>query len=110
MGLVVYRSCTWREKREVLETFWRTKSSLSEKINQAALEYGPYATVCILVIAIELVPVIIYAVERSSPWAWLAVPGELLTALSLWRAHDRYRSLRAQFAATPRGENRLLER
>jgi hypothetical protein len=96
MGLSIYRSCSWQEKRQVLDVFWRPKIHASSKINMAALEYGPYAILCILVIALELVPVIVYAVDRGNAWGWLAVIAEALTLLSLWWAYTRNRNIKAE--------------
>jgi len=95
----VYRSCSWREKREVLDAFWRTRDNSSDRINQAALEYGPYAVASLVVIVLELVPVMIYTVERGNAFGWLSVVAELAVLASLWWSVVRWRSLKTRYSA-----------
>ena len=94
----MYRSCSWREKREVLDAFWRNKDQPSDRINQAALEYGPYAVAALVVIVLELVPVMIFTVERGNAFAWLCVAAEAGVLASLWWSVVRWRSLKDQRA------------
>lgn len=103
VGLDVYRSCSWQEKREVLGAFWHTGVHPSERINEAALEYGPYAVLCIVVIVLELVPVILYSIVRGDAWGWLAGLLELGVIASLRWALVRSRTLKSRFAAPRQG-------
>ncbi len=96
--LNVYRSCSWQEKREVLGAFWHTNMHPSERISQAALEYGPYAVLSIAVIAFELAVIIIFTIIRGSAWGWPAGLLEALVVVSLWWAVMRSRTLKSQFA------------
>ncbi|MDH2903555.1 MAG: hypothetical protein PXZ08_06360 [Actinomycetota bacterium] len=84
MGLATYKSCTFNEKRAVLRTFWSCRAHESEKINQAAREYGPYALVLVLVISVELVVIAALLVARANGWAWIATAASVLGLWSLW--------------------------
>lgn len=99
MGLSVYRSCSWKEKREVLGTFWQTEVNPLPRINEAAIEYGPYAVLCIAVIAVEFVPVLVYAIARSDWWGWLVGAAEAFTLLSLRWSIVRNRALKRNVAS-----------
>lgn len=96
----VYRSCSWREKREVLDSFWRTKTHPSNRINEAALEYGPYAAVFIALIVLELVPIIIFTIARANAWGWVAGVVEVGVVASFWWAVVRIRTLKSE-SSTP---------
>ncbi len=100
VGLDVYRSCSWREKREVLDSFWRTKTHPSNRINEAALEYGPYAAVFIALIVLELVPIIIFTIARANAWGWVAGVVEVGVVASFWWAVVRIRTLKSE-SSTP---------
>ena len=67
--LDVYRSCSRSEKREVLEVFWRRDVVASERITDAALQYGPWALLCCVVLAAEPIPVLALSVGRSNALA-----------------------------------------
>lgn len=95
MKLDVYRSCSFREKREVLDAFWRTKGASSPRIEEAARQYGPYAVVSLVVIALELAVVLAVSIDRGLAIAWIAGPLELVTLASTWWAVVRDRALRA---------------
>lgn len=83
MALLTYNSCSSREKRAVLHTFWSGHTSESEKINLAAREYGPYALGLVATITAELAVIAGYLVERSNVWSWAAGGATLLAAWSL---------------------------
>ena len=95
MQLDVYRSCSRQEKREVLNTFWRSSSHESSRINEAALQYGPYAAACLFVIILEVVPLLAVSIRRGYAWSWLAVALEAVTVLSLWWSVVRLRALKS---------------
>ena len=95
MELSVYRSCSFREKREVLDVFWRARPSSSPKITEGAAQYGPVAVVFVLIICAELGLLTGVAVARGSAWAWALLAVTLLTFASLWRAVVRTRDLGA---------------
>ena len=88
MGLATYRSCTFTEKRAVLRTFWSRRVAESDKVNQAANEYGPYAHVMVSVIWAELVLITIVLFSVSSAWAWPALAGSVLAGAGAVRARD----------------------
>jgi Flp pilus assembly protein TadB len=96
--LDVYLSCSFREKREVLDAFWRTKVNPSERINQAAVQYGPWAIICIAIVVLELAVLIALLGAHGSPWVWAAGLVEAAVILSLWWAMVRYRALKGHFA------------
>ena len=91
--LDVYRSCSWAEKRRVLEVFWRSGVVAPERIRRAALEYGPWAVLCCLVLALEPLPVLVLSIGRSSALLWAAVGVEVLMMLSLGWAMARLNAL-----------------
>ena len=95
MKLAVYRSCTREEKREVLDVFWRSSPHPSPKIDEAARQYGPYAILCIVVIALELALVVFVSIHRGYVWGWFAGLLEALSIASLWWSVVRYRVLRS---------------
>ena len=93
--LNVYRSCTWREKRDVLNAFWRINSSPTPRIREAALQYGHYAVIAMAVIILEVALVIAFSVGHRSLFA---VVGAVLEVFMLWWtgwAVLRYRTLKA---------------
>lgn len=98
MKLDVYRSCTRREKMEVLNAFWRTRSEASPRILEAARQYGAWAVICVAAIALELVVVILAGFSHAVVLGWLGLGAELLIVWSLWWSVVRYRRL---LATTP---------
>lgn len=94
--LDVYRSCTRQEKREVLETFWRTGVAPSARIHEAAFQYGPFAVICLFAVALELALVIFVSIQRAVVVGWLAVVFEAIVLVSLWWSVIRWRAIRGQ--------------
>jgi Flp pilus assembly protein TadB len=84
MGLATYNSCSVNEKRAVLRTFWSGRMHASEKINQAAHEYGPYAFWFVSIITFELFVIAALLVLRANGWAWVATAATVLALWSLW--------------------------
>ncbi len=93
MGLATYRSCTFTEKRAVLRTFWTHHAAESDKVTQAAREYGPYAFGMVAVICVELTLIAAALFAIGSAWAWLAVAATVLAGLSTWRARVCQRAM-----------------
>jgi hypothetical protein len=93
MQLTNYRRCSWREKREVLELFWRSTTPSPSPILTAAREYGPYAIVAHLIIVSELVLFIVIGLARHSSLVWFSVTAEALVVAALVRAIQRQRLL-----------------
>jgi hypothetical protein len=89
-----YRSCTWREKRDVLDLFWRTQSNPSELIVKSALEYGYYAIICLEIALAEIAIIAVAAVGHGSTLAWWALVAEALVMFATWWAVVRYRALK----------------
>jgi hypothetical protein len=90
----VYRSCSWREKRDVLNVFWRTNIEATARIVEAALQYGYYAVVCLVVVMLEIAVIFAATIGRYSFVAGLSVAAELFMMWSTWWAIKRYRSLK----------------
>jgi len=95
VNLEVYRSCSWREKREVLNAFWRSGVDAPHKIAQAALEYGRYCVVCMYVVAIELALIAVAGIVRGSYLGWTAVVVEAFVGYWTWWSVVRLRALKA---------------
>lgn len=98
MKLDVYRSCSRQEKREVLEAFWRTKSRPSGRIHEAAYQYGPYAVICLVAVALELLFVILISVSRDAVVGGFASVLELFVLWSIGWAALRYRAIKRELA------------
>ncbi len=98
MRLDVYRSCTWREKRQVLEAFWSSHVESTGRIHEAAAQYGPYAVASLAIVAVELVVVFIAALTRVAVVSWIALAVEVVVIPSLWWAVVRSRSLKQPIA------------
>ncbi len=84
MGLATYKTCSFNEKRMVLRTFWSCRPHESDKINQAAHEYGPYALGLVTVITVELVIIAALLLARANGWTWIATTASVLAFWSLW--------------------------
>lgn len=82
--LATYNSCSFNEKRAVLRAFWSGRSDESEKINQAAREYGPYALALVAIISLELLIIAALLIAWSNGWAWAATASTVLALWSLW--------------------------
>jgi hypothetical protein len=92
--LDVYRSCSRSEKREVLEVFWRRDVAAPERITDAALEYGPWALLCCVVLAAEPIPVLALSIGRADALVWTAVVIEAILLVAVWWAAVRCTALR----------------
>jgi uncharacterized membrane protein YkgB len=92
--LDVYRSCSRQEKGQVLDTFWRRNVDSSERIHRAAVQYGPYAVICLVAVALELGVIISLAMSRASIIGAIAIVLEVVTVASLWWALVRTRAVR----------------
>lgn len=101
MKLDVYRSCSRREKRQVLEAFWHRDAEASSRIHQAAGQYGPYAVISLVAVALELLVVVLVSIDRATAIAALAIFFEVLDLVSLWWALVRLRSFKGDAAAAP---------
>lgn len=100
MKIDVYRSCTWREKRDVLNVFWRTNVDASSRIVEASVQYGYYAIICLVVVMVEVAFILGVAIDRNALIAAITVPAELFMIWSTWWAMKRYRLLKYQIATT----------
>jgi hypothetical protein len=98
MKLDVYRSCSRHEKRQVLEAFWHTNVESSSRIHDAAVQYGPWAVVCLVAVAAELVVVIAASLHHVLVISWIAIAVESVVVLSLCWAVVRSRALKREFA------------
>jgi hypothetical protein len=95
----VYRSCSWKEKREVLGVFWQTNVDATTRLREAAIQYGYYAIVSLVVVMLELALIMVVAFDRNAFVAALAILAEVFMIWSTWWAIKRYRTLKSQFAA-----------
>ncbi len=100
MRLDVYRSCSWREKRQVLDAFWRRDVASPPRIEEAAFQYGYYAIVSLAVIALELAAVIAVGFAHHNAWSWLVVAAEAFTGWSAWWSVVRYREVKHAWSLT----------
>jgi hypothetical protein len=94
MKLDVYRSCTRKEKMEVLNIFWRRNIEASSRIREAALQYGPVAVACLIAIAAELALVIGVSLTRAHVIGLVATICEVFVVWSLWWALARTRDIK----------------
>jgi hypothetical protein len=99
VNLDVYRSCSFKEKREVLNVFWRASSEGSERVSRAAVQYGYPAIICLVAILVESVLLTFVSIVHSSALAWLAGAGDVFMVWAIWWAVARYRALRALLGA-----------
>ncbi len=97
MHVDVYRSCTWREKREVLNVFWRSNVDATSRIVEASVQYGYYAVICLVVVMLEIALILVVGVDHNALVAGLSALAELFMIWSTWWAIKRYRRLRYQF-------------
>jgi hypothetical protein len=92
--LDVYRSCSRQEKGEVLNVFWRSNVQAPARIQQAAVQYGPYAEICLVAVALELALIIGLSMSRADVVGAVAAVFEALVVVSLWWALVRTRAMR----------------
>jgi hypothetical protein len=95
----VYRSCSWREKRDVLGVFWRTNVDATPRIGAAAVQYGYYAVISLVVVVFEFALILGVSLNRNALVAALAVFAEPFMIWSTWWAIKRYRTVKLQFAS-----------
>ena len=94
MKLDVYRSCSRKEKGQVLDTFWRSNVKSTERIHLAAVQYGPYVVICLVAVALELAVIIGLAFSRADIIGAIAIVLEVVAVVSLWWALVRTRAIR----------------
>ncbi len=99
MNIDVYRSCTWREKRDVLNVFWRTNVEATTRIVEAAVQYGYYAVSCLAVVMLEIAVIFAATIDHHSFVAGFSAVAELFMLWSTWWAVKRYRVLKSQFVS-----------
>ena len=64
---------------------------------EAAVQYGYYAVICLIVVMLEIALILVVALSHSAFVAGLSAFAELFMIWSTWWAIQRYRVLRAQF-------------
>jgi hypothetical protein len=82
--LATYQSCSFAEKRAVLQTFWSNHVDESDKVNRAADEYGPYAYAMVAFIAAELILISAVLLVRGSWWSGIAFAASAFALWCLW--------------------------
>lgn len=97
MQIDIYRSCSWREKRDVLNVFWRTNVEATSRIVEAAVQYGYYCVICLFVVIAELALILAVTLTHNSFVAGITSAAELFMFWSTWWAVKRYRLLKSQF-------------
>jgi hypothetical protein len=98
VNIDVYRSCSWREKRDVLNVFWRSDVEASSRLVKAAVQYGYYCLICLFVVILEVAVIFVVGLSRNTFVAGFAAASELFMFWSTWWAVKRYRILKHQFA------------
>src|SRR5271169_7154728 len=98
--LATYQSCSFAEKRAVLQTFWSNHVNESDKVNRAADEYGPFALAMVAFIAAELVLISAVLLARGSWWSSIAIVASAFVRWCLWWTR------RCQLARRSRSEER----
>jgi len=98
VNIDLYRSCTFKEKRDVLNVFWRKNVEASSRIGTAAVQYGYYAIICLAVVMLELALILAAALDHASFVAGISALAELFMIWSTWWAIKRYHVLKSQFA------------
>ena len=104
MGLAAYQDCDRREKRAVLQLFWRGASDATPRVRRAALEYAPYALAATSVITLEAVALAWALSGRGDAGAVGGALAALVALVSAWstvRGARRWRALRDERAAIP---------
>ena len=99
MNIDVYRSCSWREKRDVLNVFWRSDVEASPRLVEAAVQYGYYCVICLYVVILEVALIFVVGLSHNTFVAGLAAASELFMFWSTWWAVKRYRVLKSLSAA-----------
>ena len=97
MNIDVYRGCTFKEKRDVLNVFWRTNVDATTRIGEAAVQYGYYAVICLAVVVVEVALIMAVALNHNAVIAGVSAAAELFVLWSTWWAFKRYRILKTQF-------------
>jgi hypothetical protein len=103
VNIDVYRSCTFKEKRDVLNVFWRTNVESTTRIGEAAVQYGYYAVICLAVVMLEVALILVVALNHNAFVAGFSAAAELFVLWSTWWALKRFRLLRMQFLGSPSG-------
>ena len=97
MNIDVYRGCTWKEKRDVLNVFWRRNVETTTRLGQAAVQYGYYALICLAVVIVELAVILVVVISHNSFVAGLTALAEIFMIWSTWWALMRFRRLKTRF-------------
>jgi hypothetical protein len=95
VNIDVYRSCSWREKRDVLNVFWRTNVEASSRLVEAAVQYGYYCIICLIVVVLEVALIFVVGLNHNAFIAGFAAASELFMIWSTWWAVKRYRMLKS---------------
>jgi len=98
VNIDIYRACTWQEKRDVLNVFWRTNVETTPRIREAAVQYGYYAVICLAVVMLELALIVVVGIDHNTLVAGLSAAAELFMIWSTWWAIRRYRTLKSPYA------------
>ncbi len=99
MGLAAYQDCDRREKRAVLQLFWRGAPDATPRVRRAALEYAPYALAATSVITLEAVALAWALSGRGDAGALTGALAGLVALVSAWstvRGARRWRALREE--------------
>jgi hypothetical protein len=99
VGLATYRDCDRREKRAVLQLFWRGVPDAPVRVRRAAREYAPYALLATSVITLEAGALAWALGDRGGAWLVAGVLAGVVTLGSAWstvHAAQRWRVLRAE--------------
>jgi hypothetical protein len=98
VNIDVYRSCSWKEKRDVLNVFWRSDVQAPSRLVEAAVQYGYYCLICFYVVMLEIALIFVVGLSHNTFVAGLAAASELFMIWSTWWAVKRYRTLKSSSA------------
>ena len=78
----------------MLNAFWRSTSHASPRIMAAALQYGFWAVISLVVVVLEIALIISVFIARGSFIVWPSAVVELFVVLATWWSFVRYRFLK----------------
>ena len=97
MKLDAYQALATKEKIEILQLFWRTRD-VPERLMPATLQYGYWAIVGFVVVAVELVVITALLFGHGSLIAWIGAACTVGAVLFIIQGVRRYRDLTSKGA------------
>jgi hypothetical protein len=103
VNIDVYRSCSWKEKRDVLGVFWRTDVESTSRLREAAVQYGYFANICLVIVMLELALILVAALNHNAFVAGITAAAEAFMFWSTWWSIKRYRALKSELSPVAGG-------